>query len=196
MNRHKRRAFKLAHDLDATVLRVTGGLILPLPGLRPLHLSLSRRAEPAWVASRLRPVCREAKAEGLTLALENHNDYTSDQILEILERVDSEALRVTLDTGTPVSVGEDPCKAVARLAPHAAYTHLKDARGRGRRWRARPLGEGELDIPRLIDILNNAGYDGLYAIEVDLPPWRRTEKEGQVARAIAYLRGLDQGEAH
>lgn len=196
MDRHRRRAFELAHQLKADVLRVAAGLVLPVPGLRPLHLSLSRRAEPAWVASRLGHLCREARAEGLTLALENRSDYTSRQILEIIERVDSEALRVTLDTGNSASLGEDPYEAAARLAPHAAHAHIKDARGRGLRWRAAPPGEGELDIPRMIDILRTADYGGLYAIETDLPPWRRAEEEGQAARAISYLRGLDRDGVH
>ncbi len=196
MDRHRRRAFELAHDLNADVLRVTGGLVLPVPGLRPLHLSLSRRAEPAWVASRLGHLCREARAEGLILALENHNDYTSGQILEILERVGSEALRVTLDTGSPASLGEDPYEAAARLAPHAAHAHIKDARGRGLRRRAVPLGEGELDISRMIDLLRGAGYAGLYAVEADLPPWRRAEEEGQAARDVSYLRAFDRDGVH
>ena len=148
------------------------------------------------MASRLRHVCREARAEGLTLALENHNDYTSRQILEILERVDSEALRVTLDTGNLSSLGEDPSEAAAKLAPHAAYSHIKDARGRGTCWRAVSLGEGELDIPRMIDLIRGAGYTGLYAVEADLPPWRRSEEEGQVARAVSYLRDLDRDGVH
>ena len=192
MDRHKRRAFKIAHELGASVIPVTGGLVLPLPGLRPIHVSLSKRAEPAWVASRLRSVCRDARAEGLTIALENRNDYRSTEILEILERAGSDALRVALDTGSPAALGEDPYEAAVRLAPHAAYIHFKDAAGRGLGRRTRPPGEGELDMPRIFDLLRRSGYGGLYSVGVDLPLWRRSDEESRIAGLIAYLRGMEQ----
>jgi sugar phosphate isomerase/epimerase len=45
-------------------------------------------------------------------------DFTSDALLRLLRRIDSASLRVTLDTGNLLSVGDDPVEGARKLASY------------------------------------------------------------------------------
>ena len=62
----------------------------------------------------------------IPLALENHRDLTSDEVVHIVEAVGSPFVGSYVDTANSLPVWEDPIECVRNLAPHAAGTHLKD----------------------------------------------------------------------
>lgn len=133
---------------------------------------------------------------GVVLALENHIDFTSAQILEILDRVGSDHLRVTFDTGNALRMMEDPVEAARCLAPYVAATHIKDLQAcrhvSPRQWHffsCVPLGEGLIDLAGVVEALRQAGYTGLLAVEVDNPKDGQDE-DAMVARGVAYLQNL------
>ncbi len=71
---------------------------------------------------------------GLVIAIENHQDFGS---LELLELCDSSgpAVGICLDTGNPLAVGEDPLEFVKRVSHRVVHVHLKD-------YRSQPTSEG------------------------------------------------------
>jgi sugar phosphate isomerase/epimerase len=87
------------------------------------------------------------------LALENHKDWTADEMVGILKHFDSEWLGCTLDTGNNVSFLEDPHEVVEKLAPYALTTHFKDMGIEeyedGFLLSEVPFGEGFLDLNRM-----------------------------------------------
>jgi sugar phosphate isomerase/epimerase len=89
----------------------------------------------------------------LPLALENHKDWTQDELLALLSAYESEFLGVCLDTGNNLALLDGASEFVEALAPYAVSTHLKDMAledGPGGFLLAEvPLGEGLLDIPAL-----------------------------------------------
>lgn len=143
-----------------------------------------------------------AEGEGVVLALENHIDFTSAELLRIIEEVGSEFLRVNFDTGNCVRVREDPVEAAARLAPYTVSTHTKDvvARGEGESpsdfltwwWPSAPAGEGIVDMPGVVGALREGGFDGALSLEVDLmgDEWASLREEEIVVRSLGYLRTL------
>lgn len=62
---------------------------------------------------------------GLTIALENHQDLRSDELLAIAGGA-GDNVGLTLDTGNPFAVGEDPMSFVRRAANRIRHVHLKD----------------------------------------------------------------------
>ena len=58
-----------------------------------------------------------AADHGVVLAIENHIDYTSAEIMQILERVGSDALKVNFDTGNTLRMMEDPVRRHGGWAP-------------------------------------------------------------------------------
>ena len=69
------------------------------------------------------PMCADL---GVRIAVENHEYETSQDVLEVVRRVDSEWVGTHVDTGNSMMAWEDPVAAVAALAPLAVSSHFKD----------------------------------------------------------------------
>jgi sugar phosphate isomerase/epimerase len=149
----------------------------------------------------LREAARAAEDQGVMLATENHIDFTSRELLRIIETVGSDHLRVNFDTGNCLRLFEDPVGAAARLAPYTISTHTKDIATRRKGgspsenftwWPACPAGEGVIDMPGAVKALKDGGFDGSLALEVDLigEQWASLPEEEIVTRSLDYLRSL------
>lgn len=95
-----------------------------------------------------------AEKEKLPLALENHKDWTIDEMVALLKEYESEYLGVTLDTGNNIALCDDPMEVVRALMPYTVTTHLKDMglepAADGFLLSEMPFGEGYLDIQAII----------------------------------------------
>src|SRR5262249_18724768 len=127
---------------------------------------------------------------------ENHIDYTSSEIREILERAGSVALKVNFDTGNTLRMMEDPVAAARRLGPFTVATHTKDVAAcrhvRPEEWyffSSVPVGSGLVDIRGVVRALQAAGYDGMLAVESDHHKDNQDEDK-LVADSVDYLRRL------
>lgn len=130
------------------------------------------------------------------LALENHEEFTSEEIVEIIQAVSSPFVGVCLDTGNGMMVGEDPLDCVRRLSPCAVCLHLKDWVVHWNdgvpRWEDRPLGEGEGKALEVIGLLRQNQPDIPLTIEV--PTWgscrpvTTADEDRNVVRSIEFAR--------
>ena len=98
---------------------------------------------------------------GLTLAIENHQDFGSNELLELCE-IGGKAVGITLDTGNPLAVAEDPISFAEKVAPRVRHVHLKDYRVQttqeGIRLVRCAIGEGAIpfsDIERILATCHN-----------------------------------------
>jgi len=137
-----------------------------------------------------------AEDQGVVLAIENHIDYTSEEIEQILQRVGSEALKVNFDTGNTLRMMEDPVAAARRLGPYTVATHTKDVDAcrhvRPEEWyffSSVPVGTGLIDMPGVVRALAETGYQGVLAVESDHHKDNQDEDK-LVAESIAYLKKL------
>lgn len=96
----------------------------------------------------------------IPLALENHKDRTVDELVTLLKKHASEYLGVCLDFGNNISLLDDPMEVVERLATYTISTHVKDMGvgfyEDGFLLSEVVLGEGFLDLPRMISAIRNA----------------------------------------
>jgi len=96
----------------------------------------------------------------LALGLENHKDWTADEMLALLARYSSEYLGVCLDTGNNLALLDDPAEAIRKLAPQAVTTHFKDVAAmeytEGFVLSEVPLGRGILDLAWAIECIRQA----------------------------------------
>jgi 3-oxoisoapionate decarboxylase len=101
-----------------------------------------------------------AERERLPLALENHKDWTADELAAIMKAKSSEFLGVCLDTGNNISLLDDPMAVVEILAPFTISTHVKDMGVEpyddGFLLSELPLGEGMLDMNRIVATVEKA----------------------------------------
>ena len=83
-------------------------------------------AERLWAIEALGAALPAARDAGVTLALENHSDFTAAEYRSILEAVGDERAAMFLDVINPVAALEDPVPVVEQLAPMAVAGHVKD----------------------------------------------------------------------
>jgi sugar phosphate isomerase/epimerase len=136
----------------------------------------------AWIIEGLSAGAAYAQSHGVVLALENHGLMAgrSDQVKDIIQRVNSPALRANLDTGNFLLVGQNPTDAARELAALVALVHLKDFRKAtpadqvhvykgldGTGFTGTVTGEGMVDLPQIVSILRAAGYTGWLSLEFE-----------------------------
>lgn len=96
----------------------------------------------------------------MPLGVETHKDWTVDEHLALLKQYDSEYFGVTLDTGNNMSLLDDQLEVVEKLAPYTFNVHLKDMGveeyEEGLLLSEVPLGEGMLDMKRIVDTIRAA----------------------------------------
>lgn len=96
------------------------------------------------------------KKHRVKLAVENHKDWRIEEMLQLLRHFDSEWIGVNLDTGNNIALLDDPMEVVEVLAPFTLTTHLKDMgveeMEEGFLLSEVPLGEGFLDIARIVEL--------------------------------------------
>lgn len=114
-----------------------------------------------------RPVVEKHK---LRLAIENHKDWRSAELIELLREVRSPHIGACVDTGNSIALLEPPDETVDALAPFAFTTHLKDMGveeyADGFLLSEVPLGSGILDLPRVLRALRQANPDIRFNLEM------------------------------
>jgi sugar phosphate isomerase/epimerase len=68
---------------------------------------------------------RKAADAGLEVAIENHQDFCSEELMALAEGAGPN-VGIALDTGNPFAVAEDPVAFAKRVAPRLKHVHLKD----------------------------------------------------------------------
>jgi len=98
-----------------------------------------------------------AEKAGANLAVENHQDLASEDLLWLCETIGSERFGITLDAGNPLATAEEPLEFFRRVAPHLKNVHLKDywiyLSEEGYRLVRCPIGQGVIDFPALFETL-------------------------------------------
>ncbi len=96
----------------------------------------------------------------MPLGLENHKDWTADEMVALLERHASQYLGVCLDIGNNIALLDDPRDVIGKQAPHAVTTHFKDMAVKecpeGFLLSEVPLGRGILDLSWIVDSIRKA----------------------------------------
>lgn len=157
----------------------------------------------------LTAITKLADEFGRTITLHPHVGTMVETGDEVRRVLDDSPIPLCLDTGHLLVGGTDPAELAERVPDRIAHVHLKDVdAAMAERVRAgelgyteavraglyRPLGQGDVDVPRIVTALSAAGYGGWYVMEQDVvltaePP----EGEGPVENvrsSMSYLADL------
>lgn len=182
------RHLSIARQLGAKVMRIVGGS----RRTRPERWSVHKRR----LTRMLSGLLGAAQEQGVVMAIENHIDLRCDEMLDLLDTIDSPWLGLCLDTGNNLRLFEEPVAVARALAPRAKATHIKDIgvrRGDPKEfsfWPSVPLGQGLIDIAAIVQILRQSRYKGLLAVEVDYLHPDYGEEDAAVAQSVKYLKSL------
>lgn len=104
----------------------------------------------------LKAIAPLAEELDIRIGVENHQDATSDELVELCQAVGSSHVGITLDTGNPLAVGEDPLRFAEKILPWLVHVHLKDYRvartDEGMRLFHCPIGAGVVDFVALFEL--------------------------------------------
>lgn len=183
-------SIEYAHDIGANVMRVVGS-------------SLMFRFEPHGpqidkLSQMFSEAVKEAEKYGIKLADENHIDFDSDEMLTLINNVNSPYFGINFDTGNFMRVLDDPVQGMEKLAKHVYATHIKDLKPQKgaavNDWfffSSTPIGDGFVDNQKLAQILKDNGYEGFLAVEIDfLHPDYNNNEDQAVEQSVKALKNI------
>ena len=183
------------HELERAIPRMQK---LACPFIRIMSYPNADWPEEKWrdeVVARLKVLAQIAEGGGIVLAHENCNGWGGegpDNSLELLERVDSPALRLLFDTANPVPHGQDVWGYYEAVRDHVVYVHIKDCVMEDGQVRYTYAGEGDGKVREIVGDLSKRGYDGGFSIEPHLAAIIH-EGKGASAAENAYQAYVEDG---
>jgi inosose dehydratase len=127
---------------------------------------------------------------GLTPVLHQHTGTcveSRDETYAVLEAVDTRVMKFGPDIGQLQKGGSDPVQVVKDFLPLVQHMHLKDYSGGPNYLGYCPLGEGKVDIPAILAMMNGRQTAGLVMVELDSPPPQPVPAIENARIAKAYL---------
>jgi inosose dehydratase len=127
---------------------------------------------------------------GLTPVLHQHTGTcveTRDETYAVMETVDTRVMKFGPDIGQLQKGGSDPVKVVKDFLPLVQHMHLKDYIGGPQYLGYCPLGQGKVDIPAILALMDGRQAAGLVMVELDSPPPQPMPAIETAKIAKAYL---------
>lgn len=153
-------------------------------------------------------LCDIVAGTPVRLAIENHSNTTNDPAFleKLFDGVDSDHLGLTLDPANLYWFGHplnDVYSIIEKFAARAFHTHMKTIRYPEDRRNTRrpmgweydkhtvPVGEGDIDYPRVVATLRKANYPGDFCLENEcLGHFPKDQQPEVLKKEIAYLAKL------
>lgn len=111
-----------------------------------------------------------AHRHGVKIGIENHKDFQAAELADMLSKLSSGHVGACIDTGNSIALLEDPAMTVETLAPFVVTTHIKDMAVKetddGFLLSEVPLGEGMLDLPRLLGTIEKVQPSVTFNLEM------------------------------
>jgi sugar phosphate isomerase/epimerase len=145
-----RKWLQVSSNLGASIMRVFTGM--------HSYDGFTKNEVKEWLVEEYKTCAGYGEETGVLVALQNHNEFLfhSEEIIDILKRVNSDWFGLILDIGS-VHSGNSYAE-IEKLAPHADYWFIKEY--------VYPDGnKTPVDMKRIATILKNQGYQGYISFE-------------------------------
>lgn len=141
----------LAGDLAVPTIRVFGGGIPE---------GITREAAVDLLVNSLSQVADHAAQRGVIVCMETHDDWCDPaNVAAVLSRVNHSAIAANWDIMHPVLAGGVTMDAAFQaLKPWIRHLHIHD--GSKAYYNLSPIGSGDIDHRRALELLNTTGYGG------------------------------------
>jgi len=152
-----KKALRLARQLGMSVVNTNTG-------------EVENEADKEAFLRHMQEIADEAERLGLVIGLETDSNLlaTARDGVKILEAIGRSVVRMNYDTGNVIYYADaDPLEDIKHALPHLAHMHLKDKIGGRKVFNFPQLGTGQIDVPRVLRILDEAGYAGPISVEIE-----------------------------
>jgi sugar phosphate isomerase/epimerase len=171
-----RKFLELASDWDSPLVRVFGG---GLPAGDP-----ERQARLAAAARVLEASVPLAERLGVAIGVETHDSFSASSVVaELLAMVPSGVVGAVWDSHHPYRMGQQPPEVWSDLGRRTLLAQVKDARRDAERtdgWQLVLLGQGEVPVREMLELLSGDGYEGWISVEWE-KRWHPEIEEPEVA---------------
>jgi sugar phosphate isomerase/epimerase len=162
-----------------TALKLGAGFMRVFSGDKKDAVSFEEAED--WIVECYKEAAPFAEKKGITMVLENHGLLAgkSRQVMRIIDRVGSIALKSNADIGNFILVNENPLDAVKNLGDKIGFIHLKDFKQvkeeegytaiDGSFYQGAVLGKGDVPVSEIINYLKEHRYEGYLSIEYEGP---------------------------
>lgn len=173
-----RMLIPIAQEFGSPIIRVKSSNIL---GLMRRKLDRPWAEHVAHCIQILRELAPELRHHGLKIAIENHQDLDSNDLMQIIESVGADVVGVNFDIGNAFASCEDPIEFARKFGSSIINIHLKDYKifrsENGFRLVRCAVGDGSVDFRTLLPLLSEQSPTAKMVIELG----------AQEARNIAWL---------
>lgn len=115
---------------------------------------------------------KDLQETDIYLAIENHGDVTSEELVDLVLDVGDPHVGICLDIGNSLCVLEDPMQAFERMLPHVLTTHFKDymlsMTNFGCKIHGTALGEGILPLRQMYEKIVDQGKLDRLILEIPI----------------------------
>lgn len=143
--------FTVSSKLGASIMRIFAG--------KGKHKPHSREEVKNWMLADFKECAKYAEETGVIAGMQHHNDflYEAEEVIEMLQKVDSEWFGLILDIGS-LRRSDDPYREIKKLAPYANYWFIKEL--------VYVNGVAEpVNMKKIAAILKEANYTGYISFE-------------------------------
>jgi sugar phosphate isomerase/epimerase len=157
---HTRRALELCAELGAPHITTEPG--------GPLFPGQSRQQAIDLFVEVLKPLAELAHRLGVLLLIEPEPGLlleTTEQYLEVAERLSAPSIGLNFDVGHAYCVSEDLPRSIAKLASHIRHYHVEDIAASRVHHHLVP-GTGAINFSEVIAAIRSTGYDGWLTVEL------------------------------
>lgn len=135
---------------------------------------------------------------GIRLALETHPPLVTNAEagLATMRELNHKNIGINYDVANVYYYNEriDTLAELEKLIDHITHVHLKDSRKRYQDWYFPALGQGEIELDKVITRLNRAGFYGPMSIEIEgikgEPQPTLEEIQRRVEDSVRYLESI------
>jgi sugar phosphate isomerase/epimerase len=122
--------------------------------------------ESTAATKKIAPIAERLK---IPVGMENHKDWTIDEELSLMKQYSGEYFGTLLDFGNNIALLDSP-ESILELAPYAKMCHMKDMAvqeyPKGFLLSEVPLGEGILDLRKIVDAVRAANPKAKFSLEM------------------------------
>lgn len=166
-----KRAGEIARAvLWAKLIKQTGGVTAVIGPNGVKRASYDFKASKSDITSALNEICKAVVDVGITPVLHQHTGTcieSRDEVYSILEAVDSRYVKFGPDVGQLAKGKANPVQVLKDFLPLIRHVHLKDWDG-GPHWAEYcPLGNGAVDLPGVLALLERSPEMKIIMVELD-----------------------------
>ncbi|RLC22339.1 MAG: sugar phosphate isomerase/epimerase, partial [Deltaproteobacteria bacterium] len=115
----------IAQSIGADITKIGMNLKRPRPvAASKFHPDVMSQLEK--VVAKVKQALAFVEKTGIKLALENHTDAFSEEVIWVLDQINHPLVGACIDTVNGIHVTENPITAVENLAPRAFTNHFRD----------------------------------------------------------------------